>query len=386
MQSSWQRWCVPAVLSLLTAAAYCNSLSGPFVFDDDSIKKNPHIRQLWPIWEAARAPDNTTLSRRPVTTPSFAVNYAISGNDVTSYHVVNVLIHIAAGLTLFGVVRRTLRRFAQCQLPVVSPDATEWLAVAVAGLWMLHPLQTDAVTYLVQRTEGLMGLFYLLTLYCAIRGFGTEGRGRKWWYAASVACCGLGMGSKEVMVSAPLFVLLYDRTLVSGGFGAALRQRPWLYAGLAGTWALLAAFVLSSPHAANTSFALADLTPWDYLKTQADVLLHYLRLSFWPSPLVLDYDDWPIAHSIGDVPLRALVLVPLLLAATVWLVLRRSPAALPAALFFMVLAPTSSILPMRGEVVAERRMYLPLAGVLSLSLVGGYLLVQWMARRFAPAP
>src|SRR5215212_6604764 len=182
----WQCWAVPALLVLATAVAYCNGLGGPFVFDDEAIQNNPHIRRLWPVWEAARAPEDSTISRRPVTTLSFALNYAIGGWEVTGYRVFNVGIHIAAGLALFGVMRRTLAGFGASPnaLPSISTEAKEWLAVIVAGVWMLHPLQTDTVTYLVQRTEGLMGLFYLLTLYCSIRGFSAEKPAvARWWYA-----------------------------------------------------------------------------------------------------------------------------------------------------------------------------------------------------------
>src|SRR5215217_8176725 len=92
-------WMAAGLLAVLTAAAYHNSFGGPFIFDDvDAVAKNPAIRRLWPIWEAARAPAGTTLTRRPVATLTFALNYAVSGPSVAGYHAVNLLIHIAAGL------------------------------------------------------------------------------------------------------------------------------------------------------------------------------------------------------------------------------------------------------------------------------------------------
>src|SRR5215217_4296061 len=150
----WHAWAAPALLVLLTAAAYHNSFGGPFVYDDEAITSNPHIRRLWPVWEAAKAPVDSTLSRRPVATLSFALNYAFSGTDVTGYHAVNLLVHVAAGLALFGAVRRTLPGFGPTGFSF-TPDAANWLALVVAAVWMLHPLQTDAVTYLVQRTEAM---------------------------------------------------------------------------------------------------------------------------------------------------------------------------------------------------------------------------------------
>src|SRR4029077_15512000 len=125
-----------------------------------------------------------------------------------------------AGLTLFGLVQRTLLRPALH--PRFGADALP-LALAVALLWTVHPLQTESVTYIVQRAESLMGLFYLLTLYCFVRSLDSPAPNR--WQALCFAACLTGMATKEVMVSAPLLVLLYDRTFAAGSFRAAWQQR-----------------------------------------------------------------------------------------------------------------------------------------------------------------
>jgi hypothetical protein len=185
-----------AVLALAALAAYGNTFRVPFLFDDGpAILENSGIRRLWPlggaIWPQSKV---SAVSGRPVANFTLALNYALSGTDVWSYHALNLLIHVLAGLTLFGVVRRTLVlvgrvipnppgavsigsiRRVKDNAPYLS-DAGDgvWLAFAVALLWTLHPLQTEAVTYIVQRVESLMGLFYLLTLYCFIRGIRVDG-------------------------------------------------------------------------------------------------------------------------------------------------------------------------------------------------------------------
>ncbi len=158
---------------LAAVAAFSNSFTGPFVFDDlEAITDNPTIRQLWPIWKPLCPPSGgETVSDRPVLNLSLAINYAVSGCDVRGYHVTNLAIHLLAALLLFGVLRRTLL------LPLLAdrwaPAATP-LALAIALLWAVHPLQTESVTYIVQRAESLMGLFYLLTLYCSLRGAGSD--------------------------------------------------------------------------------------------------------------------------------------------------------------------------------------------------------------------
>jgi uncharacterized protein HemY len=344
--------------------AYHNSLRGPFVFDDlRAVRDNPTIRRLWPPWQALSPPQaDTTVSGRDVVNLSLAVNYALGGLNVWGYHVVNLAIHILGALVLYGVVRRTL---LCASLRERYGDEARWLALAVALIWMVHPLQTESVTYVIQRTESLMGLFFLLTLYCVIRG--STSSGRRGWYGTAVVCCALGMGSKEVMVVAPLAVLLYDRVFLSGSLREALRARAALYAGLSGCWLVLVGLVASSYRSASAGFGLS-VSPWEYARTQPGVILHYLRLSFWPSPLVIDYDDWPVAKTLAMwVPSAAVVLA--LLLATLWAVRRRPRVGFLGCWFFLILAPTSSVLPVIGEFAAERRMYLPLAAVIALVVI-----------------
>src|SRR5207249_870179 len=153
------RTLTPLIIIAAGLCAYLNSLRGPFIFDDiDAINENPHIRKLWPLAEVLSAPRQTPVAGRPVVGLSLAINYALGGLNVCGYHVFNLATHMLAGLTLFGIVRRTLQRHPLEDQPSGSPT---WFALAVALTWMLHPLQTEAVTYVIQRAESLMGLFYL---------------------------------------------------------------------------------------------------------------------------------------------------------------------------------------------------------------------------------
>jgi hypothetical protein len=220
------------VITLAAFAAYHNSLRAPFVFDDGpATVANASIRSLWPVWGAFSPPAGTTVAGRPIANVTFAINYALSGTDVWSYHAANLLIHVLGGLAMFGVIRRTLTRPAL--VARFGRDATA-LALATALLWALHPLQTEAVTYVVQRVESLMGLFYLLTFYCFIRSI--ESARPLGWQVCTVTACLLGMATKEVMVTAPLLVLLYDRAFAAGGMMKAWQQRRGLYLWLAATW------------------------------------------------------------------------------------------------------------------------------------------------------
>ncbi len=179
-----------------------------------------------------------------------------------------------------------------------------------------------------------------------------------------------GMGSKQTMVTAPIVVWIWDWMFLTPP-GAQWRRRKALYIGLAATWLLLGALVAYERWPTSIGFALEGWTPWTYLLTQTTVIAHYIRLSILGGPLALDYDGWPMSRSALAVLPYAL---PLLLGfgITAAGVLRRRAWAFPAAVWFAALAPSSSILPLATEIVAERRMYLPLAAFFALVIPGAY--------------
>jgi tetratricopeptide (TPR) repeat protein len=349
---------------------YWNSLATPFVLDDiPRIVDNPRIRHLWPLW------DVLTYGGRPILYLSVALNYAYGSLDPRGYHVANLAIHIIAGLALFGILRRALESRV---LADRFGKTSHWLAMAMALIWMVHPLQTESVTYVIQRGESLMGMCYLLTLYCAIRY--AEAPDSPAWGAAAVAVCAAGMATKEVMVTAPLMVLLYDRIFIAPSF-AEIRQRRWkLYAGLFATLVILAALLATGPSQTGFETGVEKITPWEYATTQSKVLVHYLRLVVWPSPLVLDY-WWPVVRGgIGSVWPYALGIAALVVM-TGWALLRWKPVGFLGAWFFLILAPTSSVLPI-ADVAFEHRLYLPLAAMVTLFVLGGYEALRIAQRRF----
>ncbi len=382
-ERSFSDWRVLVAGGLIVAAgllAYCNSFTGPFIFDDRaSIIENPSIRRLWPIGRLISAKRGTTVAGRPVLNLSLAVNYQISALDVWSYHLVNLTVHILAGLVLFGIVRRTLlskglaERFGR-----VSTS----LALICALIWLVHPLQTGSVTYIIQRAESLMGLFYLLSLYCAIRGFSSaeSRRAGRGWYIGAIAACALGVGTKEVAATVPLMILLYDWIFVGRSFKQIFARRWGLYVGLAGTWVIFGALAWLAPRGETVGFGYPDLSAWVYGITQCKVIvLYYLKPSFWPNSLVFDY-GWPLASSFGEVAPYALLLVGLLAGVLVGL-FRRSGLGFLGLWFFVILAPSSSFLPIITEVAAEHRMYLPLAAVVVAVVLCGYTLAKGLLGR-----
>ena len=231
--------------------------------------ENPTIRQLWPPGPVLFPTlPGSTVEGRPLLNLSFALNYAAGGLDPLGYHLVNLALHLAAGLALFGIVRRTLLLPAMREC---AGGAATRLALAAAVLWVVHPLQTESVTNIVQRAESLMGVFYLFTLYCAIRGF-TGGSPYTWKLAAIVVCL-TGMAAKEVMATAPLAILLYDAAFLSGSVRAAFAGRRKFYQALMATWGLLALLALSAgSHGRTVGFGLG-VSALDYAQTQCVAIL-----------------------------------------------------------------------------------------------------------------
>lgn len=364
-------WVGAALIVLATVIVYLNSFNGVFVLDDNrQILENPRIKQLTPVsrWLAGR---------RPVVNFTLAMNYHFGGTNPWGYHFFNLIVHVLAGLTLSGIIRRTLllERFGGKFVKSAS-----WLAVTAALLWSVHPLQTQSVTYVVQRGESIMGLFYLLTLYCVIRGTTTTETSGAWSFLA-VVCCGLGMGTKAVMVTAPFIVLVYDRIFVSQSFASVLRKRWWLYAGLAGTWMVLPAvglggvFTTEPGKQTTVGFAYKGITWWEYLLTQSEVILHYLRLSFWPVGQCLDY-VWRPVRSLEEAALPGLGILALL-GCTIMMLFMRPRLGFLGLCFFVILSPTSSFIPIK-DLAFEHRMYLPLAAVVIGVVLAGHWAITYV--------
>lgn len=348
------------ILVVAVTAVYARVFTAPFIFDDiPAITQNTTIRHLTD-WRQVLLPGSMQgagTAGRPVINLSFALNYAMSGERVWSYHLFNLLVHLGATLMLFGIVRRTL----------LSPRLREkygadsfTLALGTAAIWSLHPLLTESVSSVMQRTESVMGLFYLLTLYAFIRSIDTPGKVARWRTLCWGACV-LGMLSKEVMVSAPLLVLLYDGIFLAGSLRQAWRERGKFYLGLILTWIPLVVVMAASRGRGGTVGFGHGVAWWEYALTQCRAVVLYLRLSLWPRPLVLDY-GMEVVRTAAAVWPQALLLLALG-AGTLAALARRSPWGFLGAWFFVILAPSSSVVPLVTQTIAEHRMYLPLAAV-----------------------
>lgn len=378
---------VSLVLVAFWSLVWKSSLDGAFHFDDfSSIVRNNRVRRLWPL-------DSFLRSSRPLGSFSFALNYHFSGLRTFDFHLVNLAIHLCNGLLLFvGCILTPLlyrARWLGETRPVLHGTVI-LIASLIATCWTVHPLTTQAVTYIVQRYESLASLGYLgiwvgtLFFLRGNRVFGAVMVGVFAW---------IGVMSKEIVATAPIVVLLFDRMISRDDWASIFKSR-WLVYGL-----LLLPFVWFVPHvlpslapgqvdASATSapavgFSMKSVSAWEYLRTQPEVLLHYVSLVAWPSKLCLDY-GWRIqSNPLVYVPLGLVILVALVTGGVLfWRGAIRRNAFLPAVTgwlvitFFLILAPTSSFFPIR-DLAFEHRMYLACA----VPIAGAVLALQaWYTR------
>ncbi len=396
-------WRLPNALILTLVcgavfAVYCNAMTGQFLFDDRySIVENKSIRSVFPLSQSLWGPRDMPTAGRPVANLSFAFNYAVGQLDVFGYHFANVSIHAINSVLLFLLLQLTLQSSSSSELRNPWRVHASSVAGMVTLLWALHPMQTETVSYVTQRTELLMAFFFLSALYAARCAWGASSRRSEIaWQILSVIACGIGMGCKEVMVVAPVMVVIYDLTIMNrfvekgnaNAKSSLLRPKSdicgyachrWtLYIGLFATWGILALLLATNPRGSSVGVNL-DVGPFEYLALQFWAIVHYLRLALWPNPLVGDYGEFKPIPMTSWLP--CLVILVLLAGCTIWAWFRKRPWSFPGLWVFLILAPTSSFIPIATEPIAERRMYLPLAAVMFLLVAGITALIASWSRQ-----
>lgn len=351
---------------------YANSLSHPFVFDDmGTVVANASIRQVANVRTLFSPTPESPTAGRPLVDLSFAINYALGGLNVTGYHLVNIALHAMCAILLFLILRWTFERAGYRG----SPPA-EILAFLTALLWAVHPINSEVVDYITQRSESLMAMCLLAMLYAGIRAM--EPRRRGAWEIAAVIACALGMAAKETMAVGPVLLAAYDRLFLFDSIRTQLRQRRRLYAGLASAYGVLIALMASVPRTTSAGFATATVTPLEYLLNQSIMIVRYARLTIWPHGLVIYY-GWPRPLAFGDV-WPYLIVIAAGVALTIVALIRRPALGFAGLWFFVTLAPASSIVPVGSEVGAERRMYLPVAALITLAILACVRMCRGLSR------
>jgi len=370
-KSCWL-WLVVFLVYLLVAWP---GIPADFIYDDDlGVLQNPALAASGLGGMLFGSPPDSTPYGRPLVILSLALNHRLGGLAPVGYKLFNLALHATSAVVLAAL----LPALFGLQL---DRRSAMLLGLSVAVLWAFHPLVTNVSLYTVQRAEGLMVLCYLLTLTCGtaalaaaspagpgagatadtVPATGTSGAG---WQRLAIASCGLGMLCKESMVTAPVAVYLLDAGLFSRSLRGPLVRRGRWYAGLSATWGILAVAMTLWPRSRSVGVT-ASAGPWQYLMMQTHILPDYLRKTVWPVPLHLDYGWFPVDGVWAWAGGLGLVAA---LAVAGWALARGSVAGYLGVLALLVLAPTSSVVPVHSMPGAEYRMYLPLACLIAVGL------------------
>jgi tetratricopeptide (TPR) repeat protein len=375
-------------LSLLILIAYSNAFWGSFHLDDFvEIVRNERIKDIGDIFEVLKG-------RRGVAMATFALNYAIGGLDVFGYHAVNTAIHIISSILAYLLLFKTLR------LAGLEEGGGRRVSAVVAFMFALHPIQTESVTYIIQRMEGLMGLFFLLGILLFVKGSESRSPLRQTlWYSGVMASYGLGFYSKEIAVTMPVAIAMYDVFFISRFSLSGLLKRWPVYvllsvltvffikgaffpAGLTAIEGASGAF--EEVGEASAGFGMKSISPMEYGLTQLNALVYYISLLFYPANQNIDH-DFPVALDLfsapdirqGNIfnlpslpPVFSLAILLLIASLAVYLMARHRGQGRVASFFilffFLVMTPTSSVMPI-ADVLSEHRLYLASLGVFAAS-------------------
>ena len=358
-------WTAASALLLAAVAAYANAFRGGFQFDDFSMLQDPRL-----------AGASTFLHQvghmvRPLLKLSFLVDRQLFGDHPAGYHLLNLALHIGSGLLLFALLAHTLRRCSFSN-PHIFSTVPFWTAL----LFLLHPLQTETVTYISGRATGMAAFFCLLSLYLFVRSSGAAAPRKAFLlgYGGSLAAFVLALLAKETAVTLPAALLLWDVALGRRSEGGSRLRLHWPF------WAVLVGAVAMAclhPRYAYLARASLETRPlYANLLTQANTVIYALTLFVLPQRLNFDH-DLSVYHSFWQWPTP--LSFALLAAAVVvaWWSRRRAPFFSFGVLwFFLNLLPTNSLVP-RYDLLSERNLYLPSIGVF-LAVVS--LAAQWTAK------
>jgi tetratricopeptide (TPR) repeat protein len=382
-------------MAFLCFLSYSNTFESPFVFDDlRHINRNPYIRlthiDFRQLYDAGF---KSPISSRPVANITFALNYYLGKYDATGYHVFNTVVHLINGILVYCLAMILLRKWSRVPPAQVfhnwgpsvipPPDSSSRLiALFAAIIFVLHPLQTQSVTYIVQRMNTLAAMFYLLSLLLYIHGRFAQDNKKRWaLFFTSILSWAMALGSKEIAATLPLVVLLCEWIFFQDlSITWLTRNKVYLFLPLAAL--VLMALIYLGPHPferVSSPYAYRDFTMGERVLTQLRVVVLYISLLLYPSPSRLNLiHHFKTSHSLFDpvtTILSALTIVAVLSMA-VCLARKKRLVSFCIFWFFVNLIVESSVIGL--EMVFEHRLYLPMVG---FALVLAYLLFSLFSNK-----
>lgn len=372
-----------AFISALTIGLYIHSLNNHFFFDDlPNIVENPYIRNPMDIALFLKGLETHQGWFRAMPTYSFALNYHVHQFNVFGYHLVNLILHLLSGFLVYFIARYLfLLTFKQKEDSIYKSSSLEdkeivLLSLFTAMIFVAHPIQVNTVAYIVQRNEGMSAFFYLLGFFLFIKGSLNKGM-KKWFYLTGTGFSFLGsVFSKEIGFTLPVILILFDFLFLCKT-GEEIKKRLKIYLPLLLAVTIYIAFFLRGGLFYQFVKGAEEWrwTPWENLLTQSNVIIQYLKLLLLPLPSQLNIDhDFQVSTSLFEYPtyLSAAIIVLLFILA-LFLTRKNRLVSFSIFWFFVVLAPTSSVLPI-WDIMVEYRLYLPLLSyAFLLALVVHYL-------------
>jgi Flp pilus assembly protein TadD len=334
---------------------YANGLNTPFQSDDERhIYESPQIKDLSKFFSTSY------IQNRHINGLSFALNYKWGQENPFGYHLFNILIHICSTFLVFFITRLTIENGTSW-----GKDAAQKIALITALLFGLHPIQTETITYISGRPSGLAGLFYFLTLLLFILASLKDCRAvpRLMLYLLSLTSFAMAVLGKEIAVTLPVMIIIYDLCLIKGPQWVSFRYRLMYYLclpALAGAIFFLAPNMLRFMDSLNSANFFKKLN-FTLGLVQLDLLKHPLKLFLFPINLTFEYDfltqvSWPsLLTSI------AIVMLCVFLAFKKFYI-KNSLLTFCVLWFPLTIAPTNSFME-RTHLFSERNMYIPLFGL-----------------------
>ena len=362
---------------ILGVLIYANTLNSPFAFDDfPNIVENPHVRiSDFGLESIIDSGTQSPSARRPVANISFAVNYLFGKYDVRGYHIVNIVIHFLNGILVY-LLANALFILTSSRSDLRAPDIVisksarpmpEFMPLFAALVFVAHPIQTQSITYIVQRMNNMATLFYLLAVLLYIQGRFSRQLGKRWLlWAGCLGAWTLAIETKEIAATLPVAVLLYEWYFFQDLSRDWLKKNLAFLIGLILLLALIVYFYLGGLpfEGIMESYRGRDFTVGQRVLTQFRVVIMYLGLLALPLPsrLNLLHNVTP-SHSFID-PITTLLsfcAIVSLIGLAVLLAKRHRIISFCILWFFLHLAIESSVVGL--EMIFEHRLYLPMAGV-----------------------
>ena len=341
---------------------YLPTLSYPFVFDDGhNIVNNPHIRiKEISVASLIDAGFKSPSANRPLANISFALNYYFQGYHAAGFHLINILIHMVAGILLYFLIRTTLN----ISSPRPSEALRRWTPFFAAFIWLVHPLQTQTVTYVVQRMNALAAMFYILCVLFYVRARLTQHQGKKRvLYAGCFIGGTLALASKENAAMLPVFIFLYEWFFFQH-LSRAWLKKHLLHIGLVFGFMVLVIFIFFGGQPFEkliSGYGVRDFTPAQRMLTEFRVIVFYVSLLLFPHPSRLNLDhDFALSLSLLTpvTTLLSIAAIAALAALAVYWAPKERFLSFSIIWFLGNLVIESSFIPL--EIVFEHRTYLPL--------------------------